>query len=323
MRQPLAVSSIVAAAVLAASAIGRVQAPTRPAEATSLLGKPLHSAEPAADERARLDENLARARADLEKAPRSEEAIVWLGRRTAYLGRYREAIDIYSKGLEIHPSSAKLYRHRGHRYLTVREIDRAVADFEKAAALADGKPDEIEPDGIPNARNTPTSTLKTNIYYHLGLARYVTGDFPSARRAYETCLAWSKNDDMLAATTHWLYMTLRRLGDEAAAARVLAPIRVDMDIIENRAYHDLLLMYKGVRTPESITSASPDALTSATVGYGVGNWHLYNGDTPRATAIFQGIVDGPQWPAFGHLAAEAELARKTLRPGRAEALRHD
>jgi tetratricopeptide (TPR) repeat protein len=314
---------MVAAAALAASATVGAQTPARQAEATSLLGKPLYAAEPAGDERTRLEENLARARADYEKAPRSEDAIIWLGRRTAYLGRYREAIGIYSKGLEVHPSSAKLYRHRGHRYLTVREIDRAVADFEKAAALVDGKPDEIEPDGVPNARNTPTSTLKTNIYYHLGLARYVKGDFPAARRAYETCLEWSKNDDMVAATTHWLYMTLRRLGDEAAAARVLAPIRAEMDIIENRAYHDLLLMYKGARTPESLTSASPDALTSATLGYGVGNWHLYNGDTRRAMTIFQGIVEGPQWAAFGHLAAEAELARKTVQPGRAEALRHD
>jgi len=49
-----------------------------------------------------------------------------------------------------------------------------------------------------------------------------------------------------------------------------------------------------------------------TIGYGLGNWHLYNGRRDQAMTTFRQIVDGneAQWPAFGYLAAEAELARK-------------
>ena len=47
----------------------------------------------------------------------------------------------------------------------------------------------------------------------------------------------------------------------------------------------------------------------ATYGYGVGHWYLVNGQRARAREIFERVVSGAQWPAFGFMAAEAELAR--------------
>ena len=151
-------------------------------EAMSLLGKPLHAAALPAETRVRLEANLATARAEFEKNPASADAAIWLGRRTAYLGRFRDAIAIYSTAIAKHPGDARLYRHRGHRYITVREFDNAIADLSKAASLVADTPDEVEPDGQPNARNIPTGTLKTNIYYHLGLAHYLKGDFEARGR---------------------------------------------------------------------------------------------------------------------------------------------
>ena len=109
-------------------------------EATSLLGKPLVSPDPAPDVKARMEADLAAARAALKKTPNDPDALIWVGRRTAYLGRHREAIDIFSDGVKRFPSDARFLRHRGHRYITVREFDRAIADLEKAAALVAGKP---------------------------------------------------------------------------------------------------------------------------------------------------------------------------------------
>jgi hypothetical protein len=43
--------------------------------------------------------------------------------------------------------------------------------------------------------------------------------------------------------------------------------------------------------------------------YGVGNWYLVRGDTVRARDWFKRAVASGGWPAFGFLAAEAELAR--------------
>lgn len=263
--------------------------------------------------RTRYEQQLALARAAYERAPTNPDSIVWLGRRLAYLGRIREAIDVYSKGIALHPKNPWLYRHRGHRYLTMREIDNAIRDFERARTLVAGKPDQIEPDGQPNAKNQPIGTLQSNIMYHLGLAYYLKGDFGRAIPIYRSELANSHNDDRRVSTAHWLYMALRRLGRLAEAAAVLAPIRTQMDVIENDTYHRLLLLYKGELPPDSVLAVTPTgemSVTDATAAYGIGNWHLYNGRTTAARDIFRRIVAGGQWGAFGYIAAEAELARQ-------------
>jgi tetratricopeptide (TPR) repeat protein len=278
-------------------------------EAVSLLGERLYTPPIPAATRAIYEQRLAEARAAYDRAPTDADSIIWLGRRTAYLGRYREAITIFTEGIAKHPADARMYRHRGHRYISVRELDRAAADLSRAASLTAGRPDEVEPDGIPNARNTPTSTLQSNIWYHLGLAHYLRGDFERALAAYREAMRVSLNPDMLVATSHWLYMTLRRLDRATEAEAVLAPISREMDIIENDAYHRLLLLYKGQLSPDSLAPSGADALNDASVGYGLGNWHLYNGRREEAMRVFRRVLAGGNWPAFGYIAAEAELAR--------------
>jgi tetratricopeptide (TPR) repeat protein len=279
------------------------------AEAVSLLGDTLYAGELPADVLDERTQQLAAARAAYEADPDDADAIIWLGRRTAYLSHYREAIEIYTEGIAKHPDDPRMYRHRGHRFISTRQLDRAIDDFQRAAELIAGDDDEIEPDGQPNARNIPTSTLQSNIWYHLGLARYLQGDFEGALGAYRMCMEVSRNPDMLVATSHWLYMTLRRLEADAGAADVLEPIRADLDVIENHSYHRLLLMYKGELEPEGLWGSEADALGDATVGYGIGNWHLYSGRPEEAEQVFRRVLETGSWASFGYLAAEAELSR--------------
>lgn len=262
------------------------------------------------------EEKLAEAKKDFEKNPNSADAIIWLGRRTAYLGDYREAIEIFNAGIKKFPQDARFYRHRGHRYLTMRCFDEAIGDFETAAKLVKGKKDEIEPDGLPNARNIPTSTLQSNIFYHLGLAYYLNGDFTNALKAYRECEKVSKNADMLVATKHWLYMTLRRLGRERAAANSIAKIRYNLDIIENDDYHKLIKLYQGRLSVDSLLNelgAEANTLSNASLGYGIGNWFLYNGEKKKAEKVFRQIVSGDQWASFGFAAAEREIGAATFK----------
>ena len=264
-----------------------------------------------AETRRDFEARLTTAQADFEKELSSNNSI-WLGRRTAYLGRYKESIAIYTDAIAKYPKDARLYRHRGHRFITLRCFDDAIKDFEKAAKLIKGKPDEIEPDGMPNARNIPTSTLQSNIWYHLGLAHYLKGDFGSARKAYREAEKVSKNPDMMVATTHWLYMTLRRLGREKEASESLAPITDNLEVIENADYYQLIKLYQGKLKPSDLLSGAnqtANTLSNATVGYGVGNWYLYNGRRAEAEYTFRQIVLGIQWASFGHIAAEVELTR--------------
>lgn len=286
------------------------------AEAISFLGDTLYPPEQSEAVREVYQARYAEAEDDLVENPEDVDAIIWMGRRTAYLGLYRDAIEIYSHGIDLHPEDARLYRHRGHRYLTVREPQNAIADFERAAELTSGQPDQVEPDGLPNAMNIPTSTLQFNIWYHLALGHYVQGHWEAALEAQRACLAVSEHPDSVVATSYWLYMTLRRLGMDEEAAEVLESIDEDMEIIESTAYLDLLLLFKGERSLEDLVGPSGDGATlqSTTTAYGIGVWHLLNGRTAEAHATWEAILSGRnQWSAFGYIAAEGELARSAVR----------
>jgi tetratricopeptide (TPR) repeat protein len=281
-------------------------------QAVSLLGDTLRTLPLPAETRERYERQLAQARAAWERSPRDADSIVWYGRRLAYLGRLREAIDVYTRGLEMHARNPWLYRHRGHRYISVRELDRAINDLERASALVIDAPDVVEEDGQPNARNVPIGTLKSNIAYHLGLAYYLKGDFERAAAVFRGEVNVARNDDRRVSALHWLYMSLRRLGRDPEAEEAIAPVRREMRVIENDTYHRLLMMYKGALPPDSLLGATPAgamSVTDATAAYGVANWHFYNGRRAEAESIFRRIIAGGQWGAFGYIAAEAELAR--------------
>ncbi|HUG42095.1 MAG TPA: tetratricopeptide repeat protein [Longimicrobiales bacterium] len=279
-------------------------------EATSLLGEPLFPLLPDSAERVRMLAQLDSAEAAYEADPQDPDALVWLGRRLAYLGRYRGAIDVFTEGIERHPDEPRLHRHRGHRFITVRELDRAIEDLEHAARLVSGQEDVVEPDGQPNAAGIPRSTLHTNIWYHLGLARYVTGDMAGAAHAFGHGLEISPNDDMRVAMADWLWLSYVRLGRAGDAAGVLEQVLADsMEIMENQAYHRRLRLYAGELSPDSLLPRDADPLAVATYGYGLGTWHLVRGDTTAALAVYEDLLATGYWPAFGFLAAEAELAR--------------
>ena len=279
------------------------------AEAVSLLGEPLYPAPAPAEVAARQTADVDAARADYESDPGDADAIIWLGRRIGYTGRYRDAIEVFSEGIGKHPGDARMYRHRGHRWISVREFDRAIEDLAHAAALVQGEPDEVEPDGQPNERGIPTSTLHSNIHYHLALAHYLKGDFEAALPSYHDYLAVTTNPDQLVAISHWWYMALRRLGRDEEAAAVLEPVTAELDVIENTPYHRLLLMYKGEIGADELWNPESEDPTGVASAYGVATWHLYNGRAQQAEEMFRRILEGSGWAGFGYIAAEAEIAR--------------
>jgi tetratricopeptide (TPR) repeat protein len=262
--------------------------------------------------RKNLELKLAEAKKEYNKDTANADAIIWLGRRTAYLGQYNETISIFTKGISLHPGDARLYRHRGHRYITLRCFDKAIADFKKAAQLIKGKRDEVEPDGIPNAKNIPTSSLQSNIWYHLGLVYYIQGDYKAALQAYKKCLRVSANPDMYIATANWMYITLRKLNKNKEAKSLLASVKPGIEVIENKEYLEILLLYKqetDIADPVSYLQKDKQGLGLASFGFGLGNYLLLNGKMEKARQTFQLITAGNQWSAFGFIVAEAELLR--------------
>jgi tetratricopeptide (TPR) repeat protein len=288
----------------------RPHAPLPPgAEAMSLFGQPLGAPPLAADKRAEREKQLDEARAMPANHPDRD---VWIGRRLAYLGRFQESIAAFTDGIARRPDDARLYRHRGHRYISTRRFDEAARDLEKAAKLIEGKADEIEPDMTPSAKG-PVNSLRSSVWYHLALAHYLRRDDEKALRACEEGLKVADNPDRLCSTSYWTYLTLRRLGRHDDAKKLLVPIKVEWDLVESGSYHKLLLVYRGDRKPDDVAAAArtdQDGIQFPTVGYGLATWHRLEGRKAEADALRAEVLTSPNWHAFGFIASESEAAKK-------------
>jgi tetratricopeptide (TPR) repeat protein len=232
---------------------------------------------------------IARAESALALEPRSVDRVIQLGLAQAAARQYREAIATYTRGLTIAPDNALLYRYRGHRSISVRDFPGALADLERGARL---------------------DTTNYDIWYHLGVVHFVRGEFGAAAAAFARARPMAPNDNELAGSTDWLWMSLSRAGRRSEAAAALATLRDSLQVPSGYAYMQRLRLYQGRLTPADLIGPADTAdIQLATMAYGIGNWYLVAGDTAKARTYFQRSVASGGWPAFGFIASEVELAR--------------
>ncbi len=237
---------------------------------------------------ARLDTGtVARAASALAAEPRSIDRIIQLGVAQSGVAQFREAIQTFTRGLTIAPDNPMLYRWRGHRHLSVRELDRAMADLTRGFAL---------------------DSTNYGILYHLGIVRYARGDYAGAANAFARAQRRPPDAGELAGATDWLWMSLMRAG-RTADARAMLDRRPDSLPVAN-AYARRLKLYRGEIAPDSVfTPADTADVQVATLSYGIGNWHLVRGDTARARHWFERSVRSGGWAGFGFILSEIELRR--------------
>jgi len=232
---------------------------------------------------------VARAESALALAPHDVNRVIQLGLAQAAVRQYREAIETYTRGLGVAPDNALLYRYRGHRYISVREFPHALADLERGVRL---------------------DTTNYDIWYHLGVVHYLRGEIGTAAQAFARARPMAPNDNELAGSTDWLWMSLSRAGRRNEAAAVLNTLRDSLQVPAGYAYVQRLRLYQGRLKPENLISPADTAdIQLATLAYGIGNWYLVAGDTVRARTYFRRAVASGGWPAFGFIAAEVELVR--------------
>lgn len=232
------------------------------------------------------NEAVKTARAALEQNPKGIPLIIDLGVAQSGARQFREAVATFTRGLELEPNNALLLRWRGHRYLSVREFDRAFDDLTRAGKL----------DGTIYG-----------IWYHLGVVQYLRGDFAEAATSFAKAQPIAPDPGELAGSTDWLWMSLRRAGRGAEAKAVLDR-RPEKPVVN--AYTRRLTLYRGEIGPDAvITAADTDEVQVATLAYGLGNWHLVKGDKAQARAAFERSIKSGGWPGFGFIVSEVELRR--------------
>jgi tetratricopeptide (TPR) repeat protein len=235
---------------------------------------------------------IARAQAALAADSQNVEKIIQLGVAQSGARQFREAIATFTRGLSIAPNNALLLRWRGHRYLSVREFDRAMTDLTRGSKL--------------------DSTIY-GIWYHLGILRYARGDFGGAVDAFTRAQPRAPDAGELAGSTDWLWMSLMRAGRKSDAQAMLA--RKPDSLAVTNAYARRLKLYRGEIGPDEVFLPSDTAdIQVATLSYGVGNWFLLLGDTTRARTWFERSIKSGGWPAFGFIMSEVELERLRKKP---------
>jgi len=233
---------------------------------------------------------VARAEKALAADPKNVTLIIALGTAQAGVRDMRGAIATFTKGLEAAPNNALLYRWRGHRHVSVREFDKAEADF---------------------ARGLKLDSAVYGIWYHLGIARFVKGDFAGAADAFRRGQAIAPDAGELAGSTDWLWMSLSRAGKHAEAKAMLDRKPDSLKVADPEyAYVKRLRMYRGQVGPEQLITKSDTAdVQVATLNFGLGNYYLVKGDKVKAKAAFERSVKSGGWPGFGFIVSEVELKR--------------
>ena len=235
---------------------------------------------------------IARAESALATEPRNVDHIIALGVAQSGARKFREAIATFSRGVDIAPGNAMLYRWRGHRYLSTRDFDRAMADLTRGFAL---------------------DSTNYGILYHLGIVRFAQGDFAGAADAFARAQRRAPDAAELAGATDWLWMALMRAG-RSDDARAMLERRPDSLPAAN-AYARRLQLYRGEIGPDAVfTPADTADVQVATLAFGLGNWHLVRGDTATARQWFERAMSSGGWPGFGFILSEVELQRLRARP---------
>jgi Lipoprotein NlpI, contains TPR repeats len=235
---------------------------------------------------------VSRAERALAEDPRNVQRFIQLGVAQAGARQMREAVETFTRALAVAPNDPMLYRWRGHRNLSVRSFDQAMADLTRGYGL---------------------DSTNYGILYHLGVLRFVRGDFNAAADAFGRAQPRAPDGGELAGATDWLWMSLMRSGRSAEAAAMLA--RHPDSLPASNAYVKRLRMYRGELAPEALFAPSDTGdVDVATLAFGLGNWYLVKGDSARARELFRRSIASGGWPAFGFIASEAELARMGLSP---------
>jgi tetratricopeptide (TPR) repeat protein len=274
-----ALTSLIAASIILGSAVDARQADMPSVQYRSPNGVEYRSL-PDTDA-------IKSARAALAASPKDIARIIELGVAQSGARQFREAIATFTRGLEIEPQNALLLRWRGHRYISVRDFDRAFADLTRGAGI--------------------DSTIY-GIWYHLGVVQYIRGDFTGAAASFAKAQPIAPDAGELAGSTDWLWMSLSRAG-RGAEAKAMLDRRPDSKPVTN-AYTRRLQLYRGEIGPEAVvTPADTDDVQVASLAYGLGNWYLVRGDKAQARTWFERSMQSGGWPAFGFIVSEVELRR--------------
>ncbi len=287
----------------------------------TLFGEPMYTSGPN-PVNVGATSDLLRAVAEAKAAYEANltiDSATWYGRLLGYQGLMRESIDVYTAGLKRFPNSAKLLRHRAHRYFSLREFDKSVEDGLRAAKLYEGQPLEREKLGPDYFPSTP-DVVQFYLYYHLGSAYFAKHDYDAAakwfRKSREVAEGVGGVADKTAAT-YWEYLSLARGGRYLEGKQLLASYDLTLADLsantESNNYFDGIQLFRELRDPNDFFSekdsgrafGTSDGIKAST-SYSLANYFLLRGERDKAKQHLRNAMSVGTWSYFARIQAEAD-----------------
>lgn len=300
-------------ALSAGCAAGRWPDVPRPAsaEAVSLRGDTLWTVPVDPQQGPRIVRQLNEARSRLSGASGGCRDQLILARRTAAIGRLREAVAILDRAAAIHFLDPQVYRQRGEFLLRLRELRRARADFEQVLSLtADTTrlPDFLE---LPNGELVTASSVQFQATLHLGIAHHVAGQHAEAEAALANAMVLAADHDDLTEALLWTGMVSRWTWSPAQAQAILAELEADPSVTAHPREFAALLglsgaLGAGFPASRALGGSADDR---ALFSLGLATQQLAAGRVDSATFWLDQALQSPNWATVPYLVAEAELAR--------------
>ena len=190
--------------------------------------------------------------ADARKSQDKAEDFAVLGKALARQLRYREALEIYNRGLEKYPDDLKLLRLRAGRYLTTLQCEKAISDFQRCLERGDGELD---------------------CRYRIALALYYQGSYKKAMEQLEKCMPLCEDfDEMGIAVIYWHTLCAYRASERPA---LLSFYHEGMDVGHHIGYEKVVSVCAGKRDANEVIKSldnDHDPLEYGIALYGI---HVY------------------------------------------------
>ncbi|MDR0863100.1 MAG: tetratricopeptide repeat protein [Oscillospiraceae bacterium] len=233
------------------------------------------------------NEETAESRRKLAAEPDDYALLMDFAKRLNFQLRYREAIEVYNRALELRPDDCDVRLARAPRYYNTLQFDKAYADY---AYCLERSPD--------------------NAYalYRLGITAYAMGKNSEAEACFTRCMAHYANEpEMLVASAYWLAMTVARTRSGNAEWR---SFDFALDIGHHTGYRDGLAVLCGKSNAgETYSSwlADADTLNASIVLYALVAHYRLNGDSVMENEVFYALMRTDEyWAGFAYIAAWAE-----------------
>lgn len=105
-------------------------------------------------------------------------------------------------------------------------------------------------------------------------------------------------------------MSYRRGKQDEKAKQLLARVTPELKIEGNpRLYFNRTLFYKGLKTEDELMAGAASDIERPTLAYGIGNFHLVNGDKKKAREHMEKAVGTTAWVGLAFIAAEKDLSQ--------------